>query len=260
MVALLMAVDIQFIKSELNRLEMLIDRFIKESNVQSLQSDIQFIRVEQERQGKLIDDIFKNSFPICTTAKSSGMYSMFLPKFSQPLKVVCDAETQGGGWTIILRRLDGTVDFYRNWTQYQHGFGDLNGEFFMGLDNINALTTERAYELLVILEDFEGKETFERYEEFAIGNADQQYILHTLGKANGTAGDALSYHYKKKFSTFDRDNDAGPGNCAVIHPGAWCQLTGRYKDDTSFSGINWLTFHEDSYSLKKAIMMIRPRR
>ncbi|XP_034473328.1 ficolin-2-like [Drosophila innubila] len=60
--------------------------------------------------------------------------------------------------------------------------------FFLGLDKIHALTAGRSQELLVVLEDFKGKEAFEKYEEFAIGNEHQQYVLLTLGKASGTAG------------------------------------------------------------------------
>ncbi|KAH8403208.1 hypothetical protein KR222_007809, partial [Zaprionus bogoriensis] len=114
---------------------------------------------------------------------------------------------QGGGWLIILNRMDGSVDFNRNWNVYKKGFGELDGEFFLGLDIVHALTAYRSQELLVLLEDFDGDARYEKYEKFAIGNEAELYALHTLGSFSGSAGDALSIHHGMNFSTFDRDND-----------------------------------------------------
>jgi len=235
--------DIQALKTELERQGKRIDELAKEKDIKSLKAeleqqksalnkkvDIQSLREEQERQGKLTDRLVKQldehsswfSPQSCTSAKTSGIYDISVQNFSKPFKVACDAQTRGGEWTIILRRMDGSVDFFNNWISYKNGFGDLNGEFFLGLDKIHALTAERTQELLVVLEDFEGDERFETYDEFAIGNEDEKYILHKLGRANGTAGDSLSSHRGMKFSTFDRDNDQySSANCAAIFTGAW---------------------------------------
>ena len=40
--------------------------------------------------------------------------------------VFCDTQTADGGWTVIQRRKDGSVDFNRPWSDYEKGFGDLN--------------------------------------------------------------------------------------------------------------------------------------
>ncbi|KAF0310245.1 Techylectin-5B [Amphibalanus amphitrite] len=44
----------------------------------------------------------------------------------------CDLETDGGRWTVIQRRADiePREDFYRNWTAYREGFGELDSEFW----------------------------------------------------------------------------------------------------------------------------------
>jgi len=48
-------------------------------------------------------------------------------------------ETAGGKWLVIQRRINGSVDFYRNWTDYVAGFGELEGEFWYGLSREDPL-------------------------------------------------------------------------------------------------------------------------
>jgi len=179
----------------------------------------------------------RNCAEATVNSKQSGIYEIHIPSYSKhPFKVTCDAETRGGNWTIILRRLDGSEIFYRNWNTFKKGFGKLDGEFFLGLDKIHALTEEYSSELLVVLEDFEGDERYETYERFGISGEDEQYALNTLGKSNGTAGDSLSYHHGMKFSTFDRDNDLSDAtNCAETRPGGWWFKDCHYRYDQMFN-------------------------
>jgi len=71
----------------------------------------------------------------------SGVYTI-KPDDGDPFDVYCDQKTAGGGWTVIQKRLDGSVDFYRGWADYKRGFGNLNGEFWLGLDKMHRLTKE----------------------------------------------------------------------------------------------------------------------
>ena len=118
-------------------------------------------------------------------------------------------ETDGGGWTVFQRRQDGSVDFYRNWTDYENGFGNLTGEFWLGLGKINRLTKEQSNTLRVDLGDFDGNTSYAQYTTFSVGNSTTEYTL-TVGGYSGTAGDALIVGTNlngTKFSTRDNDND-----------------------------------------------------
>uniref|UniRef100_A0A1X7T2A4 Fibrinogen C-terminal domain-containing protein n=1 Tax=Amphimedon queenslandica TaxID=400682 RepID=A0A1X7T2A4_AMPQE len=176
----------------------------------------------------------------------SGVYTV--NPDGAPFEVYCDMETDGGGWTVFQRREDGSVDFYRNWTDYENGFGDLTGEFWLGLSKIHRVTKEGSNTLRVDLGDFDNDTAYANYSTFNISDGSTEYILTAEGYS-GTAGDSLLWHYGRRFSTRDNDNDAwSGGNCAQSYTGAWwyhtcyhSSLNGRYfNTSTSNSqGIKW---------------------
>ena len=150
-----------------------------------------------------------------------------------------------GGWTVFQRRMDGTVDFYRNWSEYVRGFGDLDGEFWLGLSKIHRLTNRMTSSLQVDLEGFDGKAKYARYSKFYVNGPDTKYTLAVSGYS-GNAGDALTSHSGYNFTTYDQDNDASPVNCGVTMSGAWwyrnchiSNLNGLYLIAFSNNGIIW---------------------
>ena len=156
-------------------------------------------------------------------------------------------ETDGGGWTVFQRRQDGSVDFYRNWTNYENGFGNLTGEFWLGLSKIHRLTKEGSNTLRVDLGDFEGNTAYANYSTFNVSDGSTEYIL-TVGGYSGTAGDSLAHHNGSRFSTRDNDNDNSGDNCAQDFTGAWwynncyaSNLNGRYFNTKTNNdqGIKW---------------------
>ena len=130
-------------------------------------------------------------------------------------------ETDDGGWTVFQRRMDGSQDFYRNWRDYVHGFGELKGEFWLGLSKIHRLanSTDPAA-LRVDLKDYDNDTAYAHYSSFYIGGSSTDYTLQVSGYS-GTAGDSMAYHNGHKFSTKDDDNDVYGGHCAVSYSGAW---------------------------------------
>ncbi|XP_034098908.2 angiopoietin-related protein 7-like isoform X3 [Drosophila albomicans] len=138
--------------------------------------------------------------------KLTDIYEIKVPGIDA-FSVPCDSRLAGAGWTVIQRRMDGSVDFNRNWTDYREGFGDLRGEFFIGLDKLHLITKSQTHELYIYLKDFNDKERYARYDHFYIGNEDEFYKIKSIGSYSGDAGDDLKNHKDSKFSTSDRDND-----------------------------------------------------
>ena len=101
----------------------------------------------------------------------------------------CDQTTAGGGWTVFQKRLDGSVDFYRGWADYKNGFGNLNGEFWLGLDKINRITNSERYELRVDMEDTEGKTAHAEYDVFSVTSEKTKYQL-SIGTYSGQSFDS----------------------------------------------------------------------
>lgn len=133
----------------------------------------------------------------------------------------CIEHIQGGGWIVIMRRSDGSINFFRDWNDYKNGFGNVNGEFFIGLDRLHALTKDRDQELLIEMENWAGVKKFVKYDQFVIDNEANQYALNSLGEFSGDGGDSLSGHLSMKFSTRDHDNDSDVSNCSKVYLGAW---------------------------------------
>ncbi|XP_067468042.1 tenascin-like [Thunnus thynnus] len=194
--------------------------------------------------------------------RTSGVVEIFPQgKLGTPMKVYCDMETDGGGWTVFQRRKDGSVDFFRGWKDYVKGFGDLSGEFWMGLDSIHNLTATTRMSLRVDLRD--GHESvFAKYSTFEV--AKRNYRL-TVGGYSGTAGDSLSYHNSRIFSTKDRDSAPFITRCAMSYRGGWwykncheANLNGLYGIDVKHQGVIWTTWKGKDFSIPFTEMKMRP--
>ncbi len=109
---------------------------------------------------------------------TTGVYTID-PDGLGSFDVRCDMETTPGrGWTIFQRRVDGSVDFYRKWTDYKNGFGNLDGEFWLGLDKIHRLSSSKQNVLRVDLQTFENETAYAVYESFSVRNEDDGYRLN----------------------------------------------------------------------------------
>ncbi|XP_028284390.1 angiopoietin-related protein 4 [Parambassis ranga] len=204
---------------------------------------------------------------------TSGVYTI-QPINSEPFKVFCEM-TADGGWTVIQKRQDGSVDFDQLWQAYEKGFGTLNGEFWLGLEKIHSIAKDGGYILNIKLSDWGDDEASVQL-PFHLGGEETKYSLQiqeagtfsTLESSLGT--DATS---GLPFSTQDQDNDQKTDtNCAKHLSGGWwfsncgrSNLNGRYfqspppkQRHQRKQGIFWKTWRGRYYPLKSSIMMIAP--
>ncbi|XP_071880897.1 tenascin-X isoform X18 [Anas platyrhynchos] len=182
----------------------------------------------------------------------------------RPLRVFCDMETDGGGWLVFQRRMNGATDFWRGWEEYAHGFGNVSQEFWLGNEALHALTAAGPTELRVDLRT-PLDAAFAHYRDFAVAGPEEHYRLH-LGTYSGTAGDAMSYHAGSPFSTRDRDPRRRPRPCAIAYTGAWwyrnchyANLNGRYGTPYDHQGINWFPWKGFEFSIPFTEMKLRPQ-
>ncbi|CAC5377219.1 Fibrinogen-like protein A,Ryncolin-4,Angiopoietin-related protein 7,Angiopoietin-related protein 1,Ficolin-3,Ficolin-1-B,Ficolin-2,Ryncolin-1,Tenascin-R,Fibrinogen-like protein 1,Angiopoietin-1,Tenascin-X,Fibrinogen C domain-containing protein 1-A,Tenascin-N,Ryncolin-3,Tenascin,Fibroleukin,Fibrinogen C domain-containing protein 1,Ryncolin-2,Angiopoietin-related protein 6,Techylectin-5B,Angiopoietin-related protein 2,Angiopoietin-2,Microfibril-associated glycoprotein 4,Ficolin-1-A,Ficolin-1,Fibrinogen C dom len=178
----------------------------------------------QRETSRIVDLIKKGVRDVCVSEKyrdcsemrskrrGSGIYTIY-PEKSKGIKVYCDM-TDGKGWTVIQRRIDGSTDFRRTWNEYKEGFGDVRKEYWFGNKYLNILTSSGKYELRVDLVDTNHRKTYAVYKTFVVGDENSKYKL-TVGDYTGTAGDRMNYNNGKYFTTKDRDNDSNSGNCAT---------------------------------------------
>ncbi|NXV72686.1 ANGL2 protein, partial [Atlantisia rogersi] len=152
---------------------------------------------------------------------TSSIYLVKPENTNRLMQVWCDQRHDPGGWTVIQRRLDGSVNFFRNWETYKQGFGNIDGEYWLGLENIYWLTNQGNYKLLITMEDWSGRKVFAEYASFRLEPESEYYKLR-LGRYNGNAGDSFTWHNGKQFTTLDRDHDLSfSGNCAHYQKGGW---------------------------------------
>ncbi|XP_032825085.1 angiopoietin-2-like isoform X1 [Petromyzon marinus] len=200
---------------------------------------------------------------------ASGVYTVKISDSTEAMKVYCNMESQGGGWTVIQHRENGATDFHRPWQEYKMGFGDVAAEHWMGNQHVYYLSHQQHFVLRVELRDWEGNVAFSQYERFYISSEKLNYRIYVKGYT-GTAGKYSSFAQSGiDFSTKDMDNDNCACKCAQMATGGWwfdacgpSNLNGMYytagQNTGKFNGIKWHYWKGSSYSLRSTTMMIRP--
>ncbi|XP_067426166.1 fibrinogen-like protein 1-like protein [Emydura macquarii macquarii] len=166
------------------------------------------------------DEVFKSN------RTKNGLY-VIQPEGSRKLVTYCYMD-DCNGWTVIQRNSHNSeIVWSETWTTYKYGFGDLEGDHWLGNKFINLISQQKWYKVRIDLIDNEGNKTYAEYDSFVVRDEENFYQLR-LGSYEGNAGDSLSssrtknMHDNMNFSAKDKDNDRSTlENCASANLGAW---------------------------------------
>nr|XP_045006180.1 angiopoietin-related protein 4 isoform X2 [Jaculus jaculus] len=202
--------------------------------------------------------------------RQSGLFQI-QPQGSPPFLVNC--EMTSGGWTVIQRRQDGSVDFNQPWEAYKAGFGDPQGEFWLGLEKMHSITGDRGSHLAIQLQDWDGNAKSLQF-PIHLGGEDTAYSLQlTEPTANELGASNVSPSgLSLPFSTWDQDHDLRRDlNCAKSLSGGWwfgtcghSNLNGQYFHSIPLQrqqrkkGIFWKTWRGRYYPLQATTLLIQP--
>ncbi|XP_059612535.1 protein scabrous [Phlebotomus argentipes] len=187
----------------------------------------------------------------------NGFYLIAPEGQHRPIITKCSA----GGWSLIQRRHDGSVDFNRSWDEYAQGFGSPSSEFWIGNEALHRLTADNCSSLRIEMQDIYDNTWRAEYSHFHIDTRADGFRL-TVAGFSGNASDALNYQNGMQFSAIDDDRDISNTHCATNYEGGWwfshCQhanLNGRYN-----LGLTWFDSTRNEWIAVKSSTMEIARR
>ncbi|KAM3914361.1 angiopoietin-related protein 3 [Leptodactylus fuscus] len=198
--------------------------------------------------------------------RQSGSYTI-RPNNSEAFSAYCEFTTDSA-WTLIQRRTDGSVEFNQTWEDYTRGFGDLAGEFWLGLKKIFSLSQQADYILHIELQDWKGNQRFVEY-LFTLGGQETSYTLQ-LSQVLGNIPSALPEYTPLPFSTSDHHSQHLKCPAESSSGGWWksscggTNLNGKYSKPKSRvkgerrrgQGLTWKPEKGRMYSLRSTKMML----
>jgi len=124
---------------------------------------------------------------------------------------------------LIQQNVDGSDFFKRSWAEFKDGFGDPIGNYWLGNELLSQLTANNRYKLKFDLQSRNtSKWYYAEYSSFRVLTEARNYTLQVAGYSGNAGMDSFrSGTHGPMFTTYDRDNDIWPDNCAVYGGGFW---------------------------------------
>jgi len=138
---------------------------------------------------------------------------------------------------LIQQNVDGSDFFNRSWAEFEVGFGDPSGNYWLGNELLSHLTANNSYKLRFDLQSrvlMTSYWYYAEYSTFRVLTEADNYRLQVAGYSGNASRDAFgNSHNGMMFTTYDRDNDLSSVNCAVFTGGGFwyercgaCSVTG----------------------------------
>ena len=162
--------------------------------------------------------------------------------------------------------MDGSVSFERPWSEYVAGFGDVDGNFWLGLQAIHCLTSAQSMRLQIDIVQVNTVPLTITYLQFDVGDAASEYLLTVDSDANsdttgyGTLHTSFNYHSGSTFTTYDHGNDQRSNTCAINCRAGWWFVSCHYLNLNGVYGgtmaMTYLSSHSNE-PIRKVTLQIR---
>nr|AFM86796.1 fibrinogen-like protein 1-like protein [Callorhinchus milii] len=151
----------------------------------------------------------------------SGIY-VIQPVDSPYLVVHCNMSYDCSGWTTFQRNTrNSEMTWTEAWTSFKYGFGNIEGDHYLGNHYMQLITRHKWYKMRVVLD----KDDDQKYAEYSSMKLEAENYNLKLGAFKGGATDALSSSVNMVdnmgFSAKDMDNDNSRQNCADKYGGGF---------------------------------------
>ncbi|XP_030311589.1 angiopoietin-related protein 3 isoform X2 [Calypte anna] len=251
-----------FVEQQDNDIKQLL-KIVEDQHVQLDKQHNQIMELEDKLNHIELQELAENSFTEEHTEPEGTPFPAHNATAVTP-------NADGTSWTVIQKRVDGSLDFNQTWDAYTNGFGDLNEEFWLGLNKIYSMTKQGDYIFRIELQDWKDSRRYVEY-SFSLGGPETNYTLQ-LTRVSGSIPNALPEQTELRFSTKDHDMDiANDFNCPENYLGGWwhseCEetnLNGKYVTPRSRGrlerrkGLYWKPKKGRYYLLKSTKIMIHP--